>query len=200
MRLNKRSYKTKNTPQSLLKKTIRDAGILVIASLLLFACAATEANDHQTTPVHLTGTFEPLVAIATPDITSTHKLISTTALNIASTNASPPDDVLGFHPVGEMSFSDYQNTLDWSGAVNRGVGIGIMISNESWEAKQLVSLYIDGTIVTDETFVLSIAGSKHYYLSWAPKIQPGLHEAHLELITAEGDLLEYTWYFNLVEP
>jgi hypothetical protein len=159
----------------------------------------------------LGGCLELNVSTTNEDISSpTMQPTNTQAFNIKLTpspslivsNPPLPEFVLMFSPDNTISFETYKASLRSNIALARGIEITIIMDRVDWDTKKSLSLYIDGERISNETIVIGdgLVENGPFYLSWAPELIPVVHEAHFEVETSKGDVLEYKWHFVITAP
>ena len=109
-----------------------------------------------------------------------------------------------------ISIENYNKSRNSDFILARGIAISIWVNRINISAdnchpeaiKQKVKLYIDQEEISNTTLLVSADGEVGcglYRISWAPMLQPGQHEATFSIITDSGDILEYTWQFQLTK-
>lgn len=81
--------------------------------------------------------------------------------------------------------------------------IGIKDKNRNVEVlEKRVKLYIDGDRISNELLLIAHGGERGtgpFYISWAPQLLPGSHQAMFRILSDSGDISEYTWNFIINE-
>jgi hypothetical protein len=129
-------------------------------------------------------------------------------------------------PFSRISLDCYSESLKQGYPVDgRGVGVGIIISaidtnllvTPEVDEVARVELYVDGHLIDKTNFLAVDLGvelvsfdeiaptptytgrSSSFSLSWTPDLSVGDHEAKIVIERDNGDLLEYTWRFTIVD-
>jgi len=131
------------------------------------------------------------------------------------------------YPGSEVTSRCYDETLteqQHTDVTGRGVGATILVynidtsltSNDPPEDDR-VHLYVDDERASEKSLIFTnwlmqlvyidehgnetpSSKSTEYSLSWAPHLSPGLHEARIEIIRDNGELLTYEWSFTITDP
>jgi len=123
------------------------------------------------------------------------------------TSVPTPDFLMMAAPT-RISQRGYDRSLESTLTMARGIivhidgeRIGLAPENRNVEVVgQRASLFIDGQLISRDTLeiadgVVGLGGP--YYLSWAPELVPGVHQAQFRFITDAGEILEYSWQILL---
>jgi hypothetical protein len=131
-----------------------------------------------------------------------------------------PDYIYQVWPVpgGVFSRACYQASFNDYDPEYRGVGVNLyrrdidtQFSDGSTPLEPRVKLYIDGSLVPGDSGIGSEAGeilplnmksynppiTAQYWMSWAPELGVGEHEAKIEITRDNGEVLEYSWSFKI---
>jgi hypothetical protein len=104
----------------------------------------------------------------------------------------------------------YDKSLSSNMVMGRGVEVEIIDRGDLGIAEELreigtqsqrVTLNIDNQQVVQELFSFTdgMMPEGPFWMSWAQMLEPGLHEARVEIITHLGEVLEYSWQFIIEE-
>jgi len=123
--------------------------------------------------------------------------VSATATNTPlqlPTDSPVPEFIIRYHPRDTIELVTYNNSL--SGGTPSGIQIDFKMGRDDWESKESISLSLDDKQVSSIPSIGDgLVENGPFSLSWIPEIEPGLHEACFEIVTAEGEVLAYCWYF-----
>jgi hypothetical protein len=104
----------------------------------------------------------------------------------------------------------YDKSLSPNLPMGRGVAVEIIDRGDLGIAEELreigtqsqrVTLNIDNQQVAQELFLFTdgMMDEGPFWMTWAQMLEPGLHEARVEIITKMGEVLEYSWQFIIEE-
>jgi hypothetical protein len=164
--------------------------VIFILTLLLTTCTTTPA------PTPTTQTILPTSA-------TTH------SITLPTLPPKPPY-LLSIHPEGRKTKELYDKSLSSNFLMERGIVVKILdrgdlgIADELREIgskSQRVALFIDSQQVDQRlfTFADGLMPEGPFWLSWAPMLEPGLHEARFQIISHLEEVLEYLWQFIIEE-
>lgn len=127
------------------------------------------------------------------------------------TPAPTPEYIFLVMPIGSLSSSDYNKSERSFTADKRGIVVGFRIHTKalSLEVSSLesllprVAMYVDGVELSNQSLIVADAslhpGMGPFAFSWFPALQPGVHEAKFQITNDSGDVMEYSWLFNITE-
>jgi hypothetical protein len=159
----------------------------------LSGCSPILPREAQNKP---TKSQTPLPPLKSPDI------------NILTPQPTPIY-IITHHPNQTFSKKLYDQFLtlkEPSRGINlqlKGNKLGLREENVSaYDIAERATLIVDGIKISNDSLVLGdglVEGYGPYFLSWAPQLAPGLHEATFRLLNDSGETLEFTWQFILTE-
>jgi hypothetical protein len=119
---------------------------------------------------------------------------------------------------GKFSQACYQESVGGLYPEYRGIGVYLLLrnidtqfSNDSTPLGLRVMMYIDRSLLSDDTLRESVTGEivdpyrksydppipEQYMMSWTPELGVGKHEAMVEITRDNGEILEYSWSFKI---
>jgi hypothetical protein len=143
--------------------------------------------------------------------TQTIPPISTSTLIITPPTPPPKPPYLRLvWPEGKIIKEIYDESLSSNMPMGRGVVVEIRDRGDLGIADELreigsqgqrVALYINNQQVNNDLMYIAdgLMDDGPFWLSWAPGLEPGLHEARFQIITHLGEMLEYSWQFIIEE-